>query len=299
MTSRAIDLRKPAPARRAAGLLTAGALLATLSGCGLSPFSGRADVTEAPLVPRPADVPDDAAGTRARMALEPGEAFWPYRLGVLMAAADSAQAAEAALRSALALDPGHAPSLALLSRLLFEQGRHAEAIRDLESARANAFPGGMPAPLLEGLALHYDAVDRLTDARAALAAIPSGERPGSARVYLTLRGDAPGEADGLAGEAAKREPKSAVNQNNLGIARLRAGDPDAAAKAFEKAIDLDASLPGPYYNMAILEKFYRFDDPAAAKWFRRYRERATADPDGLAGVIGGDEAHPIAERKEP
>jgi tetratricopeptide (TPR) repeat protein len=233
------------------------------------------------------------------MALEPGEAFWPYRLGVLLAAADSTRAAETALRSALALDPSHAPSLALLSRLMFDQGRHAEAIRELETARAQAFPNDMPAALLEGLALHYDAVDRVEDARAALAAIPAGERPGSARVYLQLRGDAPGKADALAAETARHAPKSAVNQNNLGIARLRAGDPDGASKAFEKAIELDAGLPGPYYNMAILERFYRLDDAAAARWFRRYRERATADPDGLAGLMGGEDARPIAERKAP
>lgn len=299
MTSNAIAIFRRGAAPRAAAPLALAAALAVSSGCSLSPVHGRAEVTGAPRVPRGEDVPGDAAGTRARMALEPREPFWPYRLGVLLAAADSAAAAEASLRTALALDPGHAPSLALLSRLLFEQGRHAEAIRQLEAARANAFPAGMPAPLLEGLALHYDAADRIADARAALASIPADERPGSARVYLTLRGDAPGEADALAEDVAKHGSKSAVNQNNLGIARLRAGDPDAAAKAFEKAIDLDASLPGPYYNMAILEKFYRFDDGAAAKWFHRYRERANADPDGLAGLIGGAEAHPIAERKEP
>lgn len=282
---------------RPAVMAALGALLAALSGCSLSPFHGRADVSDRPLVPRAADVPDDADGTRARMMAEPGEAYWPYRLGVLLAAADSSRAAEAALRRAIALDPAHAASLALLSRLLFEQGRHAEAIRDLEAARAGAFAAGMPAALLEGLALHYDAIDRVADARAALGAIPRGERPGSARVYLTLRGDAPGEADGIAAEAAQREPKSAVHQNNLGIARLRAGDPDGAAKAFDRAIDLDSALPGPYYNMAILEKFYRFDDAAAARWFARYRERASADPDGLAGSIGADA--PLAERKAP
>jgi len=294
MTSNATHRHRLARATAAAAL---GALLAALSGCSLSPFHGRADVSDAPLVPRATDVPDDAAGTRARMAAEPGEAFWPYRLGALLAAADSSRAAEAALRRALALDPGHAASLALLSRLLFEQSRHAEAIREVETARARAFPNGMPAALLEGLALHYDAADRIDEANATLGAIPSGGRAGAARVYLTLRGSTPGAADALAAEAAKREPKSAVHQNNLGIARLRAGDPDGAAKAFDRAIDLDAALPGPYYNMAILEKFYRFDDAAAARWFARYRERAAADPDGLAGLIGGDP--PIAERKAP
>ncbi len=299
MTLRAVPIRaaRPVLPRVLAGLAL-GAVLAGTSGCGLTVFGHRADVTEAPLVPVAVKLPDDVAGTRARMAEAPAEPFWPYRLGVLYAQADSTQEAEAALRRALALDPAHAPSLALLSDLYFKAGRHDEAIRMLENARAHAFPEGMPAALLEGLALHYDAVDRVADARAALAAAPASDAGRSARVYLELRGEAAGGADALAEEAAQRAPKSAVNQNNLGIARLRAGDPDGAEKAFTKAIDLDASLPGPYYNLAILAKFYRFDDAAAARWFRAYRERANADPDGLAGVIGGEEARPIAERKE-
>jgi tetratricopeptide (TPR) repeat protein len=282
---------------RAAGLLALALALVLTSGCGVSLFHGPADVTQAPLVPGAVKVPDDIEGTRARIALEPNEAFWHYRLGVLHSEAGSPREAEAALRAAIALVPAHAASLALLSRVCFAAGRHAEAIRDLEAARA-AFPAGMPAALLEGLALHYDAVDRIEDARATLAAAPEGDRGGSARVYLKLRGDVSPETDALAAETAKLGPKSAANQNNLGIARLRGGDPDAAARAFEKAIDIDPALPGPYYNMAILEKFYRFDDAAAARWFGRYRERASADPDGLAGLIGGDDARPIAERKD-
>jgi Flp pilus assembly protein TadD len=99
------------------------------------------------------------------------------------------------------------------------------------------------------------------------------------------------------------EPKRAANQNNYGITRLRAGDPDGAREAFQKAIKLDPTLPGPYYNLAILEKFYLFDDAAAAKWYAAYRARSSDDPDGLAHVFAapaagnaapaaGEETHP-------
>jgi hypothetical protein len=50
--------------------------------------------------------------------------------------------------------------------------------------------------------------------------------------------------------------------------------------------------------MAILEKFYRLDDDAARKWFRRYRERSSADPDNLAQVLDAGAADPVAERKD-
>ena len=122
-------------------------------------------------------------------------------------------------------------------------------------------------------------------------------RLGSAGVYVALRGDAPDSASAAAAGLVREHPQSAVNQNNYGITRLRAGDPEAASNAFLLAIELDASLPGPYYNLAILEKYYRLDDAAAERWFRKYRERATDDPDGLAQ--GFEKSAPkVAEKKD-
>ena len=272
------------------------ALLAGTTGCGVSLMGGPADPTSGG---KKSKAPSTPAEAHARAALEPGEAHWPWRTAVLYVAADSLREAEASLERALAIEPRHAPSLSLLARIQFEQRRHAEAIRLLEAARADraAFPDGMPAELHEALALHYDAADRIEDARASLAAAGDGAT-GAARAYLHLRTEAAPDREGLAERAAKRNPKSAANQNNLGIARLKAGDPDGAANAFEKAIDLDAALPGPYYNMAILEKFYRLDDAAARAWFRRYRERSNADPDNLAQVLDASGPSPVAERKD-
>ena len=53
-------------------------------------------------------------------------------------------------------------------------------------------------------------------------------------------------------------------------------DPDSAAHEFERAIALDPSLPGPWYNMAILERWYRLDRAAAVPCPRR-RKRECAD----------------------
>ena len=98
---------------------------------------------------------------------------------------------------------------------------------------------------------------------------------------MTLRGEKPEAATEMARAALDDDPRSAVNQNNYGITQLRAGDPKAARSAFLRAIEIDPKLPGPYYNLAILERFYMFDEEAATRWLKEYRERASEDPDGL------------------
>ena len=53
----------------------------------------------------------------------------------------------------------------------------------------------------------------------------------------------------------------------------------------KKIVDLDAKLPGPLYNLTIVDRFYRFDDASAREWFRKYRTLSSDDPDGLAEVL--------------
>jgi tetratricopeptide (TPR) repeat protein len=230
---------------------------------------------------------------RDEMALAPKEPYWAWRLAELYTAADSLPQAERALEASLAREPAYAPALALRSKQLYESGRFEEAVKMLEAARSrdDAFPNGMPEQLLAGLALHYDALDRPDLADAVLASVPRRDPKGarSASVYVTLRGSHPDSASALARIALDDDSRSAVNQNNYGITRLRAGDPEAARKAFLSAIDRDPKLAGPYYNLAILEKFYLFDDKAAGRWFSAYRERSTADPDSLRAVFDANE----------
>ena len=263
----------------AAALLLA---CASTSGCGATRLLARRHAA-------PPAAPASARGTSARAAeaQSPHDArdpFWPYQSAVRLVAADSLAPAEAELEAALALDPAYAPALSLLSKLLFASGRHREAVTLLEP---DAYAPEARLQLLAGLALHEDALGEAERAARALApVIEAGSRQaGSAGVYVTLRGETPDAATELAKDVARRDGRSAVNQNNLGITRLRAGDVDGARKAFASAIEHDASLPGPYYNLAILEKYYRFDDAAAARWFAEYWNRSHDDPDGLRGVF--------------
>lgn len=248
------------------------------------------------------DAPAEANDLRSQSALQPSEPYWPFAIAQQAMGDDSLANAEHALQSALARDPSYPPALALLSKIYFKTGRHAEAIQVLEVARTklDGTSGGFPPELLAGLALHYDAIDRPDLAADLMGQVrkPESHGAGSARVYVVLRGTSPDSADGMAKSAVEREPQSAVAQNNFGITRLRAGDPEGARRAFLAAVDLDPKLPGPYYNLAILEKFYLLDDPAAARWFKAYAERSQDDPDGLAEAFGKGDAKQLSERSE-
>jgi tetratricopeptide (TPR) repeat protein len=140
----------------------------------------------------------------------------------------------------------------------------------------------VPDELLVALALHYEALaagDRAAAILAGLHADPSVE------AWVRLRGDGFEAAEGAAKAALDTNPRSAVNHNNWGITRLYAGKPDEARKSFLTALELDPALPGPLYNLAIVDRFYRFDEESARGWFRRYRELSQDDPDGLAQIL--------------
>jgi tetratricopeptide (TPR) repeat protein len=295
-------------------VLVAVALAASLAGCGAVhriAGGGGADpaptaASRTPAAAAHASAParaetkrgDALAEARSRAALESAEPYWPFREAELLRAANEPrESVESALAASLARDPNYVPALALLSQVDFAAGRHAEAIARLEPFKT-PLPGVSESDrcaLLDGLALHYDALGRSDLAAEILAAkdrgeAPSCDSPASGRVYLVLRGLGPDAAADPAARALKQDSDSAVNRNNFGITRLRAGDVEEAEKSFQRAIEIDPALPGPYYNLALLEKFYRLDAAAAARWLALYKERSSDDPDGVFAQIatGGD-----------
>jgi len=285
------------------GLAVAATLLSlaplTLGGCGVSLMGHRIGMPASDRRLSESALQKNLRETREAAQLAPQESYWPFHVAELYVAADSGARAEAALEQALARDPDYAPALALRSSLDYRAGRHEHAIQFLEAALAKpgAFPGGPPSALFEGLALHYDALGREDDARRTVEKARAGrkERPSPALVYLTLRGPTPESAAAAAESAWRNDPGSAVNQNNYGIARLRQGDPAGARKAFEKATQIDPALAGPYYNLAILQKYYLFDDQAASHWFDLYWARSQSDPDGLAVTFGKSDRRNLAQ----
>ena len=248
--------------------------------------------------PKETGLEKDLRETREAASLAPAEPYWPFHAAELLAGADSLAGAEAAIGDALARDPDYAPALTLRSRLDDRAGRHVEAIHSIEAAlaRPGAFPSGPPRELIEGLALHYQALGKGDRAQALLAGAPPRRgAPSPALVALTLDGAKPEDAAPLAEAAVKNDPRSAVNQNNWGVTLLRNGDPLAAKKAFEWATKADPTLAGPWYNLAILHKYYLFDDSTAAASFAEYWQRSHRDPDGLAALFGRTPPKPLAQ----
>ncbi len=233
---------------------------------------------------------DPLGEARERMVEEPAEPWWPTRAAELEAAAGNTAAAENSLRTALMRDSAYAPALTRLSRMLYQQGRHDEAVRLLEPVRDHrtSLDPADRAAVLAGLALHEAALGRDDEARATLEMLGHADRDDAAGVaaYLAVRGRSADSALQFTQAAVKKVPGSAANHNNLGIALLRTADPDGATREFERAIALDPSLPGPWYNMAILERWYRLDPAAAAKRFQQYWALSHADPDSLYTELG-------------
>ncbi len=242
-----------------------------------------------------ADVQATRGLLEERSRLEPEEPYWPYRLAAVCATLGIHEEAEIRSLDALEIDPFYSPALSLLSWIYYTTGRFEEGIVLLEEARdAGSLLSG---ELGAALALHYDAAG---DPAGAARIADRYDRPGDhwrsvgpALVFVKLRGDNFERAARIAGNALGADPGSAANHNNYGITLLYEGNPLAARDSFIGAIDLDPDLPGSYYNLAIVEKFYLFNDEAAAKWFELYRKRSDDDPDALASYFA---AAPPTER---
>ena len=283
--------RSLARRRARTALAVAGLAAALLPGCTSHVIAHRASPHSAEPPPAAIVPQTSMEEARARAAADTTHAYWLVEIAQLELRADSLDAAGQTLAAALAREPLDPPALALASRVDYRAGRHREAIARLERARstAGAFPEGFPPALLAALALHYDAIDRIDRVRALVADPGWKDAPATraAHGFLALRGDL-GDSLAITRDVVDREPNGAAHQNNLGIVKLRAGDPDAARRAFRAAMERDPRLPGPYYNLALLETFYAADDSAGRHWFERYWALSHDDPDRLAARFGKD-----------
>ena len=136
--------------------------------------------------------------------------------------------------------------------------------------------------LRASLALNYEAMGDADKADAALASCTASARDAQCpRLLASLRKNDPKALLADAKSALDADGKSAANHNNYGIALLVAGKPFDARDEFKKALDLDATLAGALYNMAIVQTFYFFDDTSGRDWYARYMKVGTDDPDNL------------------
>ena len=279
-------------------VLVPSALLALLTGCSVLHLGHAApsgDVTGVATQAKPKkghekseQTPlDPLAEAQLRSQEQPDQPWWPYQVATLEAKSGHTAEAEASLRAAIARDSSYAPALSALSRVLYEQGRHEEAIRLLAPVRDGrvTLSDGDRATLLAGLALHEAALGLEADARETASALPR-DAAASVGGYLAVRGTDRDAADKATASALVVAPESAALHNNRGIALLRAADADGAEKEFLRAIEMDPSRAAPYYNLAILERWYRLDSAAAAARFKQYWSLSHADPDSLYAELG-------------
>jgi tetratricopeptide (TPR) repeat protein len=257
-----------------------GTMCSVLGGCSMLGLGGKSNSPASVASRQEAPKPDKFQEARAQVQTSPREPFWPYHMAELYLAADSTAEAIDALKASLAVDPGYAPSVSLLSRVYYDAHMYPQAVTLLEVflTRNNTAPDALRA----ALALNYEAMGDNQKADAALASCTAGARDADcARVLARLRGNDSAATLAEAKRALDDDANSAANHNNYGIALLVAGKPLDARDQFRAALDLDGDLPGALYNMAIVETFYFFDDSTGREWYARYLKVDNEDPDNL------------------
>ncbi|MBK8229686.1 MAG: hypothetical protein IPK72_03680 [Candidatus Eisenbacteria bacterium] len=276
--------------RRTLGsLLLAGFCAVLVSSCG----GGREGVA---LLPAPGVVADSSsigsAATPVHSSSHASEQLW--QTAVERLEVGDPEAADRLLIEAWTADSTGASILSLRSRVWFRLGRHEEAIAALERHRLGwegaASSSEYPLELLAALALHHAAAGQVEVAEALLdsyyAPGPHWSKIGSVLAYVALRSAHPERRGPSAAERALQADGDAPEAlNNQGIALLVRGDPETARIRLEQAHALDPDLPGPLYNLAIVEQFYFFREEKARAWFDLYLERSDLDPDGLKSIL--------------
>lgn len=220
---------------------------------------------------------------RALPMLERADAAAPtaqsaYRLGLARGRAEDEPGAERELRRALALRPGYGPAQIALAGLLRGAGKLDEAVGLLEAA-AQAGSNEERARALVALGAAHLAARRRADAERAFdravefAPARAEIRLGVARAWLASdeRRDVE-RAIQVVLRAAEMAPDLPQIHAALGRAREKAGDPAAAAEAYDRALRLDPAYR--YARRRMLRLALETRDFARA---RRDAERLVAD----------------------
>ncbi|MCS6799220.1 MAG: tetratricopeptide repeat protein [Myxococcota bacterium] len=196
-----------------------------------------------------------------------------------------ADGAERALRRALELAPGHVPARLALGRLLLDRGKWAEADAVyVELTRSGARTASGPAAVAGrlGRVEALIGLGRLDDAEVQMGAVREQDRDTvSARLVvaaLALARRRPGEAVAALRDVAAAHTATADVVAAYGDALYEAGETDAAAAAYDRALELDGTLPEALLGRARIavraerpRDAYRYLDEAEAALRSRIR----------------------------
>jgi tetratricopeptide (TPR) repeat protein len=262
------------------------------------------------------------AYARAR-ALQPDDQAWPYLQALVELSANDPIAAAGFLDEVLALAPDDVPALLRRGRIRLEAGDTERAARDF--ARAFALAPSAPAALggLGRVALaterYQEAAERLEQALAldpaasqlhhslgmAYRGLGDIER---ARYHLELRGNRPEVIDDPLLDAVRGKSRSPQFYVEMGLELAAAGRLEEAARAMQRAVQLDPDHRAALLNAgellarlgedagarALFERLAALDPGDARAWFylgqldelqampdvavEHYRRSLTADP---------------------
>ncbi len=204
--------------------------------------------------------------------------------------------AEAALRRAIALDPGAIPAQVLLAQTLAQSGKPGEAAREARRVLA-----GHPADVGARLALARGALEQKQYADAAAEIARAAQVEGESARVLEGRGRlaaAQGSVDqaiDFLGRAAQADPSRGEVFDLLGKVYLESGRLSEAAVTFEKATIVD---PTDATSWVSLGRIYLGAKraPAAVKYFEKAVSAAPDDAEARYQLaVGLQQAGRIAE----
>lgn len=172
--------------------------------------------------------------------------------------------AERTARDAVRMDPGHANARVALGNALGDQGRHAEALREL--AEAHRLDPENSAAVVNSAHYAFQGGDRETAHEWLVRAVKSVESLQLEGIaYLLLEFGHVEEAAALCAEIVERNPMAVMAWNSLAIARRRLGDLDGALEASTRAVKLNPRYAKAWSNRAtVLVQLGRFEEAIAS-----------------------------------
>ena len=169
------------------------------------------------------------------------------------------------LEGYLRAQPGDAQALTLLAGAQISQGRNAKATALMQEALRSRDDPAFHTALGLSLLGSGKAANAVVELESAFAKDPSQVQAGVALVGTYLRDRQPGKALAVAKRLVERQPTNPGFANLLGLAKAMSGDAAGARVAFERALELDPSLPQAKLRLARLDIEAKSFDAAGAR----------------------------------